>query len=66
MISETEKRKGKRKMSEKEKKDAVIIAEAYAKMTEEQKQYFLGYAQATVDAAKRRTDPDHPPEKKAG
>ena len=53
-------------MSEKEKRDAKIIAEAYAQMTDEQKQYFIGYAQATVDAAKRRTDPDHPPEKKAG
>ena len=53
-------------MSEKERRDAKIIAEAYAKMTEEQKQYFLGYAQATVDAAKRKEEEPHPPEKKAG
>lgn len=51
-------------MSEKERRDAKIIAEAYAQMTEEQKQYFLGYAQATVDAAKRKEP--QPPEKKAG
>lgn len=40
-------------MSEKEMQDATVIAEAYKKMTPQQKQYFLGYAQATVDLAQQ-------------
>ena len=43
-------------MSDKEKQDATVIAEAYAQMTDEQKQYFIGYAQATVDAQRRKAE----------
>lgn len=45
-------------MSEKEKQAAVVIAEAYAQMSEGQKQYFLGYAQATADIARQTREQD--------
>ena len=40
-------------MSEREKQDARVIAQAYKKMTTEQKKYFLGYAQGVADAMER-------------
>ena len=45
-------------VSEKEKNDTTIIAEAFKQMTEGQKQYFLGYAQAAADMAEKTAGED--------